>query len=283
MQPIIDTHVHIWDLERGHYEWLKGDTSILNRTYSFDALEPYLKEANVTQCVLVQADNALDDTERMLETANVYAQVVGVVGWLPLMNPKETLSLLQEKYLQEPYFKGVRHLIHNEPDPTWLLQANVMESLRILSTYQIPFDVVGTTTEHLNTVLKVAHQLPELRMVLDHLNQPPIVTKERLGKWRELMNEAAQHDNVYCKISGLGTTTGTLQLWTKEDIKPYIMYVLETFGHERCFCGGDWPVSLLAGSFKKIWNAYQSIVKEELSASEQEKVLCGNAQSFYHL
>lgn len=283
MEASIDTHVHIWDLERGQYEWLKGDASILNQSYSFEAFLPSLKAANVTQCILVQADNTLDDTERMLEVARTYAQVVGVVGWLPLMNPEQTLSLLEEQYFQEPYFKGVRHLIHNEPDPKWLLQDSVMKSLAILSKHKIPFDVVGTTCEHLETVLEVANQLPELQMVLDHLNQPPIATKERFGKWGELMKEAAQHPSIHAKISGLGTATGKLGTWTAEDIKPYILYALEEFGHDRCFCGGDWPVSLLAGSYTHTWDAYQGILKEVLSASALRKVLRGNAQSFYHL
>jgi L-fuconolactonase len=30
-----------------------------------------------------------------------------------------------------------------------------------------------------------------------------------------------------------------------DDIKPYIAFALEQFGSDRCFCGGDWPVSLL--------------------------------------
>jgi len=30
---IIDTHIHIWDFERASYDWLKNDTSILNRNY----------------------------------------------------------------------------------------------------------------------------------------------------------------------------------------------------------------------------------------------------------
>ena len=61
--PIIDTHVHIWDLIKVHYSWLQGDTSILARNYLPDELYPQLSKVNVTSAVLVQAANNLEDTE----------------------------------------------------------------------------------------------------------------------------------------------------------------------------------------------------------------------------
>jgi L-fuconolactonase len=50
-------------------------------------------------------------------------------------------------------------------------------------------------------------------MVFDHLNQPPISTNERFGKWGQLMSVAANHKNFYAKISGLGTASGNFSGW----------------------------------------------------------------------
>ena len=84
---IIDTHVHIWNLDKAAYPWLQGDTSILNRTYTIEELEGDRKEANVTEGVLVQASGNFEDTDLMLETAEKTEWIKGVVAWLPLMNP----------------------------------------------------------------------------------------------------------------------------------------------------------------------------------------------------
>ena len=119
-------------------------------------------------------------------------------------------------------------------------------------------------------------------MVFDHLNQPPIASNERFGKWGELMKEAAKHENFYVKISGLGTTANK-QVWDAADLKPYIEFVIDQFGADRCFCGGDWPVSLLAGSYIKTWNAYKTILSSLLSDSDLEKVYYENAKRFYKL
>ncbi|MEO8415597.1 MAG: amidohydrolase family protein [Ginsengibacter sp.] len=282
-QHIIDTHVHQWNLEKVEYEWLKGDTSILNKTYSIEELSPQLDKAHVTEGILVQAANNFADTDMMLETAAGTGWINGVVGWLPLMDPDATEKVLTEKYLNNTYFKGCRHLIHNETNAEWLLQDNVMESLKILAAYNIPYDIVGINNEHLKIAIAIAQKLPELKMVFDHLNQPPIAAKETFGLWGELMQAASQHKNLYAKISGLGTTAGNGKDWTKDDLKPYIMFVLEHFGTDHCFCGGDWPVALLAGPYEKAWLACQQILSEELSAEQQDQLLYQNAISFYNL
>ena len=280
---IVDTHIHVWDLKKAEYAWLKNDTSILNKTYSIEQLTPHIYKANVTYGILVQAANNFEDTDMMLEVANRADWIKGVVGWLPLTDPEAMEKSLTEKYLNNNYYKGCRHLIHNEGDPQWLLHDSVMESLKILAAHHLTYDIVGVNADHLQAAIKVAEKLPGLKMVFDHLNQPPISSKEKFGRWGELMKEAAQYNNLHAKISGLGTTAANGSNWTKDDLKPYVIYVLELFGADRCFCGGDWPVALLAGSYEKAWLAYRQIFAEELPVEEQEKLLYKNATSFYKL
>jgi len=119
-------------------------------------------------------------------------------------------------------------------------------------------------------------------MVLDHLNQPPIRNKERFGRWGDLMKEAAAHPGFHAKISGLGTCSGNPQFGV-DDLLPYLEFVFTHFGVDRCFCGGDWPVSMLASSYAHIWKIYQEAISHLLSDAECEKVFFTNANHFYHL
>jgi L-fuconolactonase len=282
MQKIIDTHIHVWNFDKAAYAWLDGNTSILNRTYNIEEIGNERKQTGITEGVLVQAANNPEDTNWMLEVAANNDWIKGVVGWLPLMDTAATLDVL-EKYREEKYFKGMRHLIHDEADPKWLLQPAVLESLKILAAKNIPYDVVGVLPQHIDTVLEVSQIIPELKMVFDHLNQPPIKTKEKFGLWGDLMKAASQNKNFYAKISGLGTASGDLENWGAEDIKPYIAFVLENFGTDHCFCGGDWPVSLLAGSYTKTWTICQTVINELLNEHDSEKIFYSNAQQFYDL
>jgi L-fuconolactonase len=274
-QLIADTHIHIWDFKKAQYTWLEKDTSILNRTYAIDELETERIAAGVSHGILVQAANNVEDTDWMLQVAASTPWIAGVVGWLPLNNPDATAALLENKYLKNQFFKGVRHLIHNETDPKWLLQPAMLESLTLLAEKNIPYDIVGVLPSHINTALVVAEKIPHLKMVFDHLNQPPIAANERFGVWGELMKVAALHKNFYVKISGLPIPFGN------NLIEPYIAFAIEHFGIDRCFCGGDWPVSLLSGSYHKTWKTYIEIIEALVDAPAAAKILYSNAANFY--
>lgn len=280
---MIDTHVHIWDPGRVRYAWLDGEGPILNRAYSIQQWEQATAGTAVTSGVLVQAANSLEDTNLMLEAAGKCLMIKGVVGWLPLRQPDTVAIMLEGDFGKNPIIKGIRHLIHNENDPRWLLQAEVIESLRMLSTHGLTYDLVGIVPGHIKTALAVAEKVPDLLMVFDHLNQPPIAAGERFGEWGELMAEAARHERFYCKISGLGNPSGKPFTWTGADIEPYIDFVLHHFGEGRCFCGGDWPVSLLTGNYAGTVRNYEAVLTRLLGHEALKKVFIENAGSFYKL
>lgn len=280
---MIDTHVHIWDTGRARYTWLDNEGPLLKRTYTIGGWEDAAMGTPVTGAVLVQAANNLEDTQLMLEASSLSALVKGVVGWAPLQQPDAVARLLDEGFFQNRFIKGFRHLIHNEADPCWLLQPPVLESLSLLAQKGLTYDVVGINSHHLRTALKVAEKVPGLFMVLDHLNQPPIAAGERFGEWGSLMLEASRHKMFYAKISGLGSPSGKPFKWTSDDIAPYLEFVLGSFGVDRCFCGGDWPVCLVNGQYAQALNNYITALGGLLDGEALQKVLTGNAEAFYKL
>jgi len=279
---IIDTHVHAWNVDQVEYAWLKGNKSILNRTWSLDELEPELEPTGIQFGVMVQAANSLEDTHFMLEECAKREWLKGAVGWLPLMEPGMT-SVELTHFLINPYFKGIRHLIHDEANPEWLLQPSVIESFRVLEKNQISFDVVANQPVHLDCVLKLSDKYPHMRWCIDHLANPPIVQKERWGKWGERMKSLSANPNVFIKISGLGMNTSDLNTWSANEIQPTIEYCLELFGTERAMMGGDWPVVELCGGYSKSWMAYNEILSRNLSSNELEFIHFRNANRFYKL
>lgn len=279
---IVDTHVHTWNLEKLRYGWLDGNTSILNRSYPLEELENERQVAGVKAGVLVQAANTLEETQYMLELAAHTEWIKGVVGWIPLMEPSAAEHAINA-FKKSPFFKGVRHLIHDEPDENWLGREEVVESLGLLAEAGIPYDVVGVKLSHLQNAISVAEQIPSLKLVLDHLNQPPMSGKED-REWRSLMKVAAGNKNIYAKLSGLGTASGKPFGWTAADIEAPVAFVLEHFGPDHCLCGGDWPVSLLAGSYSHTWQTYVEVLSKLLpDRKELEAVLGETATALYQL
>jgi L-fuconolactonase len=94
---IIDTHVHVWDLNKAEYPWLKGDTSLLNQTWKIQQVEEERKRAGVNAGVLVQAAGNEEDTDNMLQVAETTGWIKGVVVWLPLQQPATVQKVLEKK------------------------------------------------------------------------------------------------------------------------------------------------------------------------------------------
>ena len=280
MTPVVDTHQHFWNLDRTAYPWLTPDEhGPIYRSFEPDELAPLLDQAGVQYTVAVQAANSYEDTEYLLEVADNRDFVAGVVGWVPLVRPEEAAEALN-RFKDHPKFKGVRHLIHDEPDPDWLLQDVVAEGLRVLADKGVTFDVVSVLPRHLEHVPTIAERVPELRMVIDHLSKPPI--KERQWEpWSSLFARAAEYSNVYAKVSGLNTAAD-LENWSSDDLKPYIDFAIERFGPERLMFGSDWPVATLAGDYRKVWEETNRAISD-LGDKDREALLGGTGAAFYGL
>jgi L-fuconolactonase len=279
MPIVVDAHQHVWDLEKVDYPWLTPEYGPLNRTFEAGELGPQLKKAGVDATVLVQAANSYEDTKHMLSVADEHDFVSGVVGWVPLIRPAETRKML-EHFRRHPKFKGIRHLIHEEPDPDWLLQSTVMESLGILDEQRMTFDVVSVLPRHLEHVSTIAERHPSLKVVIDHLSKPPIRDRG-WAPWAPLLARAAEHQNVYAKVSGLNTASHP-ENWSAEDLKPYIDHALKCFGADRLMFGSDWPVAILAGDYQKVWEETNKCIMG-LDRHERASLLGGTAKSFYRL
>ena len=278
--PNVDTHQHFWNLEEVAYSWLVPEFGPIYREFAPDELAPQLAEAGVDKTVIVQSANSYADTDSMLAFAEEYDWVAGVVGWVPIHDPAETAKKLDE-YGQNAYFKGMRHLIHDEPNPDWVVQKQVFEGLQILADSGLTFDVVAVFPNHLKHVPTLAEKVPNLKMVIDHLAKPPLGDDDR-ATWRQQMAAAAESPNVYAKVSGLNTVTPDFDNWAYEDIKPLIDFALETFGADRLMFGSDWPVAVLAGDYAKVW-AETNKCLAGLSIAERDAILGGTANHFYNL
>lgn len=276
---VIDAHQHLWDLENSSYSWLTPEFGVINRTFDFSELEPQLQAYDVDRTVLVQAADSFEDTEAMLNVARRWARVAGVVGWAPLEDPADAAPAI-ERYSDQPIIVGVRHLMHDEPDPDWVVQPGVLASLGLLAEAGLTFDVVTKLPHHLEHVSTIARRHPNLRIVIDHLAKPPIANGE-LQPWRDLLATAALHPNVYAKLSGLNTAANW-KSWSATDLQPYVDVALELFGPERLMFGGDWPVSILAGDYGMVIEAMRTTVGG-LSPAEQEQVWGRTAATFYQL
>ncbi len=271
----IDTHQHSWNLSEAEYPWLQPQHTAFYGNFTPDVLEPQVKATGIDYTVLVQAANSYEDTASMLVNATYNPWIAGVVGWCNLLDPDETQRRM-EMYSNNPYFKGMRHLIHDEPDPDWVVQEVVIHSLSLLAEYGMTFDVVAVFPNHLKHVPTLAERLPALRLVIDHLAKPPVGQAD--SPWFEQMTTAAAYPNVYAKLSGQFDNPA----WRVHDVRPYTDHVLEQFGAQRVMFGSDWPVSLMGGTYASVWANTQALVAD-CTPEEKDLIMGGTAMEFYRI
>jgi L-fuconolactonase len=280
MSGIIDAHQHVWDLDRAEYAWLGPEAGVLYRNFGMDDVAPEFEAAGVTGTVLVQSADNDDDTEHMFAVADAAPIVLGIVGYVPLHEPERAAERLAE-LAQRPLFCGVRNLIHDRPDPHWLLRPDVDEGLGLLERAGVPFDVVGVLPEHLEAVLVISERHPELDIVIDHLNKPPIGLADH-EPWASLMTRVAANPRVRGKVSGLYSAAGDPVGWTVDAIRPIFDHALDAFGPDRLMYGGDWPVSLIAGGYTRVWSGIEQLLRG-LDAADRDRILADTARTFYQL
>ena len=285
MAELIDTHQHLWVMSERAYSWITPDFGPLNDDFTPERLAPEIPASGVTNSILVQAADTYDDTFYMLDIAQRYPFVIGVVGWIPFDRPNEARAAL-EVLKKNPYFKGVRNLSHDytnpryESDPKWILRPAVIETLTMVADAGITMDYVAVGSNHLTNVPLLAAKIPHLKIVIDHFAKPNIKEKV-MEPWASEMAEAAKHPNVYAKFSGLNTASDMAN-WTVADWQPYVDHVVKVFGADRVLMGGDWPVIILGDDYAKVWKAQVEVTKA-YTPEQQEWLHSKTAKKVYNL
>jgi L-fuconolactonase len=272
----IDAHHHLWDLSARPQEWL-DELEVIRRDFGPEDLRAVAGPAGVDATVLVQVLNDVDETAEFLAVAGNSDLVEGVVGWVDLTAPDVAEQL--DRLRSGPggdRLVGVRHLVQAEPDPHWLLRADVIAGLRAVRDAGLVYDVL-TRPHQLPAAIEAVRTVPDLVFVLDHLSKPDIAGRS-LEPWATHLTALAASPNVTAKLSGLVTEAGPK--WTVDDFRPYVDVALEAFGPERLMIGTDWPVCLLAASYEEVVQVAEELTSG-LSAAERDLVFGGTAERVY--
>jgi L-fuconolactonase len=279
--PIIDSHVHLCEPQKFGYGWTKNAPSLNRQVLPSDltkAASPYMIEQFVFVEVDVDYPQHLAEAEWVAGLARSEKRLTGMVAALPLEQGGAIEGDL-ETLRQHRILRGIRRLIQNQADPEFCIRPGFLAGVKLLSRYDIPFDICVLHHQMAN-VIRMVRSCPDVRFVLDHIGKPGIKAG-LIDPWRQHLKELAQMPNVYCKISGV-VTEADHKNWTREQIKPYIAHTIESFGFDRIMYGSDWHVLELAGTYPG-WVEIVDWVVEGATAEEKRKLFRDNAIGFYGL
>lgn len=279
--PIVDSHVHLCEPRQFGYAWTRNAPS-LNRQVLPRDFTKAAGSVKVDQFVFVEVDvdfpQHLAEAEWIAGLASAEPRLTGMVAALPLERGKAIEAEL-DKLRGHKLLRGVRRLIQTQPDPDFCIRPQFIEGLELLAAHDLAFDIC-VLHHQMPNVIKMVRQCPEVRFVLDHIGKPGIKAGI-FDPWRQHLKDLAAMPNVHCKISGV-TTEAEHKSWTRDRLKPYIAYTIETFGFDRIMYGGDWHVSELAGTYPQ-WVEIVDWVVDGATPAEKRKLFRDNAIRFYRL
>lgn len=279
--PIVDTHLHIWDLKRLRYPWLPNVPK-LNRDHLIAEYRQACGPVQVAKMVFLQceADFALfqEEADWVTEVARIDPRIRGIVPWAPLEKGDAAEADLA-RLASNPLIKGIRRIIQFEADQEFCLKPGFVRGVQLLPRHGLSFDICISHTQLANT-LKLVKQCPNVKFILDHIAKPDIKSG-LLHPWRAELRELAKFPNVWCKLSGLANEAD-MEKWTAADLQPYIEHVIDCFGFDRTIFGGDWPVATLATDYPRWVNTVDNALKGA-SPDELHKLYVRNAEAFYRV
>ena len=278
--PIIDTHQHLWDLDKLKLPWLKVGSEPLGRSYTQADYKAATAGLNVVKAVYMEVDVAAEQLQAEADSITAMCQkgdtptVAAVVGGRP---GTDAFAAYAKQFKGSKYVKGIRQVLHGERPAGTCTKPEFVRDIRLLGDLGLTFDLCMRPAD-LPDAAKLAAACPDTRFVLDHCGNPDYKGKD-ISTWKRDLTALAKNKNVVCKVSGILASVKP-GAWTTDDLAPVIRHVLDTFGPDRVLFAGDWPVCLLGGTFKQWVEAVRQIVADRPLA-ERKKLFHDNAAAYY--
>jgi L-fuconolactonase len=282
----IDTHQHYWRYHAAEFPWMSEAMPLLQRDCMPMDCASARHAAGVDAVVAVQARTHAAETDFLLQLADQHPEVVGVVGWADLAAPQLPDSLAQ--WCQHPAFKGLRHILQDEPDvAAWAHRPAVWQGMHAVQQRGLVYDVL-VFAHQLPAVVDFCARLDGHWLVLDHVGKPALRGSPPSAPWSHHLRALAALPHVVCKLSGLVTETawgpGTrLSATDTHHILACFDQALDAFGPMRLMFGSDWPVCQLAAPYAAVHGLAERWARSRLSAQEQDAFWSGNAIRCYGL
>jgi predicted TIM-barrel fold metal-dependent hydrolase len=295
--PVIDTHMHLWDLANG-YPWLSkpdpaferliGNYDQLRRDFLAPAYVALTRDANVVKSVHIQAFGFVDDpvaeTTWLRAQTSRYGYPTGLVAYADLIDPRldETLR----RHCEGGDVRGVRMPLNYDTEP-WRRMADREDYMRdtqwrkgfaLLSRHGLVFDMQIYDHQAPDAVA-LARSFPDTTIVVEHLAWPIDLSESGFESWVRYVASLAECPNVFMKMSGIGCV---FQRSRRALVLQYLRQAVATFGAARCMFGSNCPPDTLYYSFAELMETYSDAFSS-LSASEQHDVFHGTAQRVYRL
>jgi L-fuconolactonase len=279
---VVDSHQHLWDLERFKLSWTQ-DKPTMARNYSIEDYRAATAGIPIVKSVYLEVD--VEPSQQQAE-ADYIADMcrkgttplaAAVISGRPASEQFRTYVV---PFKGHPYIRGLRQVLHGPSNPPgYCLQPAFVAGIRLLGELGLSFDICVRPGE-LPDAAKLIDACPDTFFVLDHCGNADLQVTDQ-SDWRRGIAAVAERKNVVVKVSGIIASAKPGE-WSVSDLAPIVNHTLDVFGPDRVMFGGDWPVCTLGASYRQWFDALCEIVAERPDI-ERRKLFHDNACQHYRL
>ncbi len=282
MIKIIDPHIHLFDLTKGSYQWLRPenppfwpDKNIIAKSFSEQALT---LSSPLTLAGFVHIEAGFDNEQPWREIAwleDTCTQPFRSIAMLDVTLPKALFSQQLDKLMHYQSVVGIRYIL--DDDALAILSAkNTQDNLTLLSDKKLSFELQMplVNTPAVNSLITLLQATPNLLLCINHAGSPS-TDKTQQKEWLANLQRLAKFSQVFIKGSGYEMADRHYpQSWQYK----IIQLCIESFGITRVMLASNFPLSLWHASYQDTWLTHTELPY----SNEQLQQLCfSNAEQFY--
>ncbi|RRQ49614.1 hypothetical protein DZC72_03170 [Maribacter algicola] len=286
--PIIDTHQHLWDINRFKLKW--PVPPIDNQSFLIPEYKKAVEVLNFVKSIYMEVD--VPSHQRREEA--IFAQEIckdpdnNTLKAVICANPSEaSFRVFMKEFIGNRYIKGVRCRFASVGD---MVSSTTIANLQWLGDQGLSFDL-GILPAWLGEAENLVKACPETTFILNHCgNADPIaffpnnVKRPRPPRcdakaWKRNILNLGSYSNIYCKISGIISHVREFEL-SAELLRIPVEHCLDSFDDDKVIFASDWPVCLYNMSLEKWVNTLKTIVKSR-TVIQQRKLFHDNAAYLY--
>jgi predicted TIM-barrel fold metal-dependent hydrolase len=239
--PIIDTHIHLYDPTRPEgVPWPPKTNTLIYKPTLPSRLREVTRGLGILGAIEVECSPWLEDNQWVLDVAAKDKIMVGTVGNLEPDKPDFARNL--ERFARNPLFRGIRYgyLWGRELGPA-AAKPEFIRGLKELSRAGLVLDTANSSLNLLQDVIRISDRVPELRIVIDHLDAmyPPSDPAQH-KEYERCLRELHQRPRVCAKLSALLRKVEDKKVsYDLKDHKARLDLLYDTFGADRVLYGSD--------------------------------------------
>lgn len=269
--PVIDAHIHLFDPTRpGGVPWPTPQDTALYKPAMPGRYAQLAEPHGIVGAIAIEASPWLIDNFWLQDTCAANPLLLGYIGDLSPESPDFAATF--DHLHRSPLFLGIRYgnlwnrnILAASSNPAFL------DGLKLLAQADLVLETANPDADLIAAVVRISDQVPELRIVLDHLPNAAIPTDAaRRTEYNTTLRELAQRRQVFVKGSEIIHRIDNRIPLDLAAYKDGLDQLWDLFGEDRIFFGSDWPNSDSVATYDQVFQLAQSYLAARSSIARQK-------------